>query len=252
MELGSLANELDRLLDVDAYAAVDPAMNGLQVGDSGANIEHVVGAVDAAIETIDKAGEVGGDLLLVHHGLFWGEQHRLTGLRFDRIDSLLDNNLALYAVHLPLDGHHTLGNAAVIADHLGLTDRQPFPTETTPIGLLGEVDIDVKNLIDTVASAIDRDVSFLRTLGPEPASVAKIAIVTGSGTDYIETAAEIGADVLITGEPKQAAFHAADDIGLPVILAGHYATETGGIRALLEHIGAQELETTFIDVPTGL
>lgn len=253
MNLGTLVEALDDRLGSAAYADIDPSQNGLQVGDRSRSIEHVVGTVDAAIEPIERAAERDADMLVVHHGLFWGEESTLTDHRFERISRLIEDDIALYAAHLPLDGHETLGNAAVLADDLGLTDRTAFPDPETPIGLVGTVEgDDIDALLEAVAAAVDRDLEWLRTIGPEPETIERVAIVTGSGTDYIEAAAAAGADILLTGEGKQSAYHEAADVGLPVVLAGHYATEVGGVRALLDTIDEHGPTTEFVDIPTGL
>lgn len=252
MELGSLVDRLDDRLGVSAYEGVDPSRNGLQVGDRSASIDRVVGAVDAAMQPIEAAADRDADLLVVHHGLFWGDEAALVGYRYDRIRTLVKADLALYAAHLPLDGHGSLGNAAVIADSLGMDDIESFPVGDTPVGCIGSLAVDADELLDRVADAVDRELDHLHTLGPTPGSVERVAIVTGSGTDYLEAVVDAGADVLITGEGKHSAFHAAEDIGLPVILAGHYATETGGVQKLLERIDRWGPETAFVDIPTGL
>lgn len=252
MELGDLVDRLDDDLLVDTYRDDDLSLNGLQVGDRRATVERIVGAVDAAMGTIERAIDRDADLLIVHHGLFWGQLEAMTDHRYDRIRALVEGDLALYTCHLPLDGHPTLGNAAVIASRLGMDDPEPFPDAQTPIGVIGSLETETPDLIAGVADAVDIEADSLRTLGPEPASIERLAIVTGSGTDYIESAATAGADVLLTGEGKHSAFHKAEDIGLSVILAGHYATETVGIQALLGRLDDWGFDTAFVDLPTGL
>lgn len=252
MNLGKLVDRLNERLGIEAYRDTDVSLNGLQVGDRGTDVQRVVGAVDAALGPIDRAIDHGADLIVVHHGLLWGDAEPLTGHRFERVSRLIEADVALYTAHLPLDGHQQLGNAAHIADRLGMRDREPFPDPTAPVGTIGSVSGDADDLLEGVANTVDRDVSFLQTLGPEPAAIDRVAIVTGSGTGYIEAAVEAGADVLITGEGKHSAFHTAADVGLPVVLAGHYATETAGVRATLGVLEGWDLDTVFVDVPTGI
>ena len=128
MELAEFVSRLDDRLDTDAYSDVDASANGLQVGPPEATIDHAAFAVDAAEATISAAADVGADALVVHHGLSWGGIERVTDRQYDRIAALVDANIALYVSHLPLDGHQALGNAAVLADQLGLTDTEPFGT----------------------------------------------------------------------------------------------------------------------------
>jgi len=126
MELSSIVDRLDEELRTDEYADLDASANGLQVGPEVAEIERVAVAVDGVRETFEAAIEADADLLVVHHGLSWGGFDRVTGRTYDRIAPLIENNLALYVSHLPLDGHQELGNAAGVADLLGLEDRAPF------------------------------------------------------------------------------------------------------------------------------
>lgn len=255
MRVATLVDWLEDRLGLEAYTRVDPSLNGLQVGRSDAEVDHVVGAVDAAIEPIDRAVDRDADALLVHHGLFWGEQRPLTGHRYDRIERLLDAEMALIAVHLPLDGHPEVGNAAQLGDRLGVTGTEAFAhLGGVPVGRRGDLPepIDVGAFTEALAAAIDVDVDDLRPLGPRPESVRSVAVVTGSGTDHIDDAAAADVDVLVTGEPKQAAYHTAQDAGQYVVCGGHYATETAGVRAVLAELEAEGVETGFVDIPTGI
>lgn len=254
MQLQDLVQRLDERLEIAAYRDHDPSVNGLQVGDESTPIDHVVGAVDAANATIDAAGDVGGDLLLVHHGLFWGGGEPLTRHRYERIRRLIEDDIAVYAAHLPLDGHQSVGNAAIISERLGVTDRSPFPNEELPIGCTGTFDNPKSpdELTAEMADIVGAGSDSIGMLGPIPDSIEEVAVVTGRGTDYIESAAAVGADLLITGEGKHEAYHEAADIGLGVVLAGHYATETFGVSAVLDIVADWGIETTFVDVPTGL
>ena len=126
MHAGDIATRLDEELDVAAYADIDASPNGLQVGPAAQPVDHVAVAVDAAVETIDRASEAGADLLLTHHGIVWGSIERVTDTNYRRIAPLVDDDLALYVAHLPLDGHQELGNAAGLARLLDLDNRAPF------------------------------------------------------------------------------------------------------------------------------
>ncbi len=253
--LTELTSRLDDRLETDAYADVDPSANGLQVGPDERSVERVAFAVDAAAETIETAVERDADVLVTHHGLSWGGIERVTDRTYDRIAALIRNDVALYVSHLPLDGHPELGNAAGVADVLGLDGCEPF-------GELGSVTIgqrgraaeryDPERLGEVLATELDVGPGDVRVLDFGPERIEDVAIVTGAGTDHLDEALTVGADALVTGEGKGRTYHDAKEAGMNVVLAGHYATETFGVRSLQEAVEGWGLETTFIDRPTGL
>ncbi len=253
MELAEFVSRLDDRLDTDAYSDVDASANGLQVGPPEVTIDHAAFAVDAAEATISAAADVGADALVVHHGLSWGGIERVTDRQYDRIAALVDANIALYVSHLPLDGHQALGNAAVLADQLGLTDTEPFGTMgPVTVGQQGTAPASLtrSELTATFESELEGD--DVQTLDFGPEEIEQVAIVTGSGTDWLDEAREIGADTLITGEGKQQVYHRAREAGLNVVLAGHYATETGGVQRLQALAEEWGLTTSYHSHPTGL
>lgn len=253
MQLETLCDRLDDELNVTDYADADAVKNGLQVDATVDDIHHVVLAVDAAEETIERAAAT-ADLLVTHHGITFGGIDRVTGLEYNRLRTLFEMNLPLYVAHLPLDGHQELGNAAQLGNVLELTDRQPFgDVDGQPVGQRGRLPapLDVDALVDRLYPHLDIGDGWVRTLGDGPDQIQDVAIVTGSGVDFLEEAAE-EADVLITGEGKQHAYHEANERGIHLILAGHYATETFGVKALGDRLEQWELETTFLECPTGI
>ena len=285
MELREFADRLDDRLDTDAYADVDVSANGLQVGPSadtgsaavgavgdaassgtGTNspeagttterfdVEHAAFAVDAATATIAEGADVGADVLVAHHGISWGGIEHVTGRTYERIASLVDGDLALYVSHLPLDGHTELGNAAGVADAIGLSDREPFGTiGPVTIGTIGRTHEPLP--ADAIRDRLDRfdgNEAGTRTLDFGPDRIERVAVVTGSGADWLDEAAAAGADALITGEGKQQVYHDAREAGMTVFLAGHYATETFGVRSLRSLAEEWGLETTYLSHPTGL
>ncbi len=255
MHLSEFRDRLNDRLDTDAYADVDASPNGLQVGRADARtLDHVAFAVDGVAATATAAADVGADLLVVHHGVIWGGLDRVTGRAYDRIASLVGADLPLYVSHLPLDGHPELGNAARLADFLGCEVTEPF-------GGAGGVTVGQRaRAADayTVAGLRDRLTSLdtggkpvdVLDFGPE--EIEDVAIVTGGGADWLDEAAAAGVDALVTGEGKGKTYHEAREAGLNVFLAGHYATETFGVRALQELAEDWGLETTFLEHPTGL
>jgi len=255
MHAGDIASRLDEELDTDAYADVDASPNGLQVGPADREVETVAVAVDAAVETIERASEAGADLLVTHHGIVWGSIERVTDTNYRRIAPLVEDDLALYVSHLPLDGHQQLGNAAGLADLLDLVNRAPFGAMGGEyVGQRGRLaePTPLSTLVDRLDDELDTGGQSVQTLDFGPETVEDVAIVTGSGVDWLDEAVDAGADVLLTGEGKQHAYHEAREAGVNVVLAGHYATETFGVRALESLLEDWDLETTFVDCPTGL
>ena len=253
--LSEFATRLNDLLDVEAYAA-DAAVQGLQVGPEDATVETAAFAVDGVRATFETAADRDADVVVVHHGVSWGGIDAITGKEYDRVAALVENDLALYAVHTPLDGHDELGNAALLADHLDLEVVEPF-------GEFGGVHVgqrahaseprtvaELRESLATLATG-DRPVQVL-DFGPD--SIEDVAVLTGSGTDRLDEAREAGVDALVTGEGKQPAYHEAREAGVHVFLAGHYATETFGVRALADRVAGwdEDVGTTYIEHPTGL
>jgi dinuclear metal center YbgI/SA1388 family protein len=255
MECQEIADRLDAELRTDEYADIDASANGLQVGRADGDVDHVAVAVDAAVEPIERATDRGADLLVTHHGVSWGGIERVTGRAYRRIAPLVENDLGLYTAHLPLDGHQQLGNAAGVADLLALDDRSPFGSVGPEcIGQQGRLPAatTATDLRDRLQSELDTGGRPVQLLDFGPDQIEDVAIVTGSGVDWLDEAVESGADALVTGEGKQKAYHEAREAGIHVVLAGHYATETFGVRALADLLADWGLATSYIDCPTGL
>ncbi|AGN00633.1 NGG1p interacting factor 3 protein, NIF3 [Salinarchaeum sp. Harcht-Bsk1] len=255
MQRSEFVSRLDERLRTEDYADVDASPNGLQVGSAEGEVERVAFAVDAAVATIEAAIERDADLLVTHHGIVWGSIERVTGTAHDRIAPLLRNDVGLYVSHLPLDGHPDLGNGARLADLLDLGNRAPFgelgPEYVGQQGVLPE-----PTALDDLSATLYEDLptgdGSVQVLDHGPGTVSDVAIVTGSGSDWLDEAAAEDVDVLLTGEGKQKVYHEAREAGVNVILAGHYATETGGVRALRSLAEEWGLATTYIEHPTGL
>lgn len=253
MNVHSLSRWFDALLDTGAFAAIDPSRNGLQVENDGSEVSLVAFAVDASLETIARAASAGADLLVVHHGLFWGSGETLVGGHYRRVKALLDANLALYASHLPLDAHPECGNNAGLAGRLSLSGLRRFgPWRGCLAGYAGSFDSPV---------SLDDALSRLFPSGERPASVLPFgprelktcAVVSGGGASNLADAIAEGVDLFITGEIKHESYHPALEAGVSVIAMGHYQSETVGVRLLAERLARETgIEATFIDVPTGL
>ncbi|SEO28687.1 dinuclear metal center protein, YbgI/SA1388 family [Halogranum amylolyticum] len=255
MDRSDLFARYDEELRTDDYADVDASPNGLQVGSDEGTVEHVAFAVDAAVATAERAVAVGADVLVTHHGFVWGGLDRVTGREYERIVPLARNDVSLYVSHLPLDGHQTLGNAAGVGDVLDLHERDPFgalgPEYVGQRGRLADP-TSIYDLTARLDDALDTGGRGVRLVDAGPEQVEDVAVVTGSGVDWLDEAVDVGADVLVTGEGKQKVYHEAQEAEINVVLAGHYATETFGVQALQERAEEWGLETTYIDEPTGL
>lgn len=255
MELSDIATRYDDRLQVADYADLDAATNGLQVGPRDGDVERVAFAVDAAVETIEEALDWGADLLVTHHGVVWGGLDSVTGREFERIKPLVTSDCALYASHLPLDGHPELGNAAQLADLLGLENRAPFGSVGGEhIGTRGTATTSFTSddLREELEATLDTGGRGVQVLDFGPEELDDIAVLTGGGADWIREAEADGVDAFVTGEGKQKLYHEAKEAGVSVFLAGHYATETFGVSALRDVAEDWGLETAFIDRPTGL
>ncbi len=251
--LHELVSFLNQELRIAAYS--DMAHNGLQIESSTSGISKVAFAVDAGMSVMKTAISRGCQLLVVHHGVLWGRPEPITGAWARKLELCLTNGLSLYAAHLPLDGHSSLGNAAQLAQVLGAVSSVPgFDYKGSPIGCIAELpsprDIrDIADALGTCEGALTPPLVL-----PFGRSQARtIGIATGSATSLIPDVAALNLDLLITGEPKQEAYHAAQDLGCSVICMGHYASETFGVRALERVLQTHfRVQTEWISEPTGI
>jgi dinuclear metal center YbgI/SA1388 family protein len=252
---------LDEYLRIREIPDETNAVNGLQVENSG-RIGSVVAAVDASQATIDgviATLEPGRPppLLLVHHGLFWDGNLPLTGRRYRRVRALLDNDIPLYAAHIPLDVHPEVGNNAVLAERLGIRLEGWFGNyRGIAMGVWGQAPASLPTR-EALALELDRVLHSMKgsaTLiagGPERPS--RIGIITGGAGNMIAEARDAGLDTYITGEGPHHTYFDAMEWGLNVVYAGHYATETLGVQAIASHLADRfDLEWDFHDHPTGL
>jgi len=249
MKLHTIAAFLDELLDCKAFR--DSSANGIQVENRSA-IHKVALGVDACLETIEKAAGQNCNLLIVHHGLFWGSQQLALEPHYGRIRALMQADMALYAAHLPLDAHPQLGHNAQIGLALGLVRTEPFAVwNGKAIGVKGSLAAPVprEDLIPFLREKIG-GLQACFTCGPE--IVKTIGIVAGSATeqDLFREVKNQGIDMFITGEPKHGAYYLARELGLNVFYGGHYQTETFGMKALAAHLRETlSMPAVFIDTP---
>jgi len=236
-----------KIIETPDYAL---AHNGLQVESRG-EICAVAAAVDASQATIDAAVAAGADLLLVHHGLFWDGGVSLTARRYRRLRALIEADLALYSAHLPLDVHQDVGNNILLARKLGIDVQGRFGEyQGHPVGFWGTVDSARDELAERLSAAVEGSV---RTIPGGPERVRRVGVVTGGASSMIAAAAAAGLDTFITGEASHHVFFDAEEGGMNLLLGGHYATETFGVRALAGELKERfDLPWTFLHHPTGL
>ena len=249
--------EFDRwmrdLLLIDSFTDIDSSRNGLQVDRVRQEIDRIAFAVDASLESFRRAAIAGADLLFVHHGLFWGEAGPICGGLFDRIRFLIEKDLGLYGVHLPLDSHPEHGNNAVLARMLGLEEVQPFGEyRGTKIGFKGRLPEPLQlEEIDRKLGSSESGESVVLPFGSN--SIRTVGIVSGASPKSISEAVRDGLDLFLSGESSHMIYHDCFEAGINAIFAGHYKTETGGIGSLADYVGqGSDIETLRIEIPTGL
>jgi dinuclear metal center YbgI/SA1388 family protein len=250
MQLAQVVDYLDGILRVRDIPDAPDALNGLQVANGG-EVSRVAAAVDVCEAAINLAAEQGANLLIVHHGLFWGGPRALTGPQLRRVAGLLQHDIALYSAHLPLDLHPEIGNNPLLARALGLEVRGGFgETRGVAIGVWGELALSREELQERLTGALGTPPRVM-PFGPDP--TRRVGIVTGAAGSMIGQAAAAGLDTFITGEGTHHAYFDAEELGLNVFFCGHYATETGGVKALAQRLeGKFGLPWAFLDHPTGL
>lgn len=250
MNRDELVSYLDELLDVKSIQ--DRSNNGLQVAGAK-EVEHVAFAVDAGLNAFHQAALAGAQMLIVHHGLFWSEPIMVTGIHHIRLAALLEAGLSLYAVHLPLDFHDTLGNNATLARWLRLENVDTFGDyKGSAAGFIGDLPLEMtlKEFTARVEDSTGEPTTGTWAFGREP--VRRVAIVSGGAAFLVDQAAAAGADVYLTGEVNHSVYHLAFELGINVVFGGHYATETAGLKTLADHLANRHrLKATFLDLPTG-
>ena len=263
--LPTVAKYLDAYLKVHEVPDEPNALNGLQAENRSGTVGRIVAAVDCSLATIDGARQAdgrkdgpgdadgGGCLLLVHHGLFWDGNVPLTGRRWRRVRALLEHDIALYSAHIPLDVHPEVGNNHVLARQLGLGNLEFFDTfRGIPIGVEGQLAKPVTR--EAFTARVQEVLGTTAKLIPGgPAETEHVGIITGGAGSRIAAARDAGLDTYLTGEGAHYTYFDAIELGVNVIYAGHYATETVGVKALAEHLsGRFGLPWEFLDLPTGL
>jgi dinuclear metal center YbgI/SA1388 family protein len=267
MKLESLIQYVDAYLGVSTHPDYPNALNGLQVDGRRDRVSRIAAAVDASEASIRAAIEAEADLLLVHHGLFWDGLKPLTGRRLRRIRPLVEHGVALYAAHLPLDSHAEVGNCILLAQALGVQPDGRFALfGGVPIGWWGHLDdpLTVEQLGERLLEALgvpgiprgpltDAGGGRVHLMPGGSRAIERVGVVTGGGGSFVQEAVDLELDALVTGEAAHHTHFDAVELGINVLLGGHYATETFGVKALASHLADRfSLEWLFVDLPTGL
>jgi dinuclear metal center YbgI/SA1388 family protein len=250
-QLTEVISYLDELLDAQKFQDLGP--NGLQVPGSG-ELSVVATGVSSHLELFEQAAAVGAQLVLAHHGLFWDFHPRsVTPAMKERLRVLFDNDIALAAYHLPLDAHPEVGNNALICAALGLEQAEPFgESRGHALGFVGRSGegIPFDELRRRCASAFGQE-PFVWDTGPD--TVHSVGIVSGAAASSFREAIALGLDAFLTGEPAEHVMADARESGTHFIGAGHYATETFGVRRLGELLEERfGVEHRFVDAPNPI
>lgn len=252
----TIAERLDAVLRTSEIGDYSTAVNGLQVENRG-DIRRVAVAVDCSRRTIDGAIDAGANLLIVHHGLFWGGVQPIRGALYARLSRLLASDVAVYSAHLPLDAHPELGNNVLLARELGLVPDGGFAhSHGTDIGVRGECELKTADVAARADAFAQRHGGRVRTTAFDAQrTTRRWGICTGGGAsaETLREAVTLGLDTLVVGEGPHWTAVDAPELGLAIIYAGHYATETLGVQALGRLVEREfDLPWTFIEAPTGL
>ena len=219
------------ILDISAFD--DISLNGLQISMSNKEVKKVAFAVDASMDSITVAADEGADLLFVHHGLFWGSPIAISGMHYHRVKKALDNDMGLFACHIPLDAHPLYGNNAQMALRLGMTSYDPFGTfKGKYVGFKGKL---------------------LRTICFGKDMVETVGIISGGASGDVRDAIQENLDCFITGEVEHSDFHLVKESNMNMIAGGHYRSEVFGVKAMMRYTEKElGLESFFIDAETAL
>jgi dinuclear metal center YbgI/SA1388 family protein len=248
MNAQKISKMLDNLLDVETFK--DSSNNGLQVDNSGKEIKKILTGVDASQEFFEHAVALGSDMVICHHGISWGDSlKRITGLNYKNIKILMDNDIALYACHLPLDAHGVYGNNAQIVRALELKNVKPFGEyHGNVIGFSGEFGNAIK--YDDFKKLVEKKISKnIQTMDFGPSEIKSVAVISGGAASDIHQAGEGGFDVYLSGEAALMAYSPAREFAVNAVFAGHYKTEVFGVKALAKFLSNEYgLDAEFLDL----
>jgi dinuclear metal center YbgI/SA1388 family protein len=248
--LTEIVRYTDRFLRIRDVGDWDNALNGLQTENSG-RVTRIGASVDISTRVLTEAAKQDVDLLIVHHGLFWPGLLPVRGALRRQLRIAFENDIALYSAHLPLDIHPRVGNNAQLVAALGLKSPQPFLEEKgQPVGLKIRASVTRTQLVRKLQKALNGPVKIFE-FGPK--QTRAVGVVTGAAGSEIYRVAAEEIDTFITGEAPHWAAVAAEELGMNLLLGGHYATEVFGVKALAAHLSKRfKVPWRFIDCPTGL
>ncbi len=248
--LSDIVSYTDDFLRISDVGDWDNALNGLQIENSG-RVTSIGAAVDVSTRALTEAQKRDVDLLIVHHGLFWPGLRPIQGALRRQLRIAFENDVALYSAHLPLDIHPKIGNNTQLVAALGLKSPQPFLEEKgQPVGLKIRASLSRSELVRKLQKVLNGPVKVF-DFGPK--QTRAIGVVTGAAGSEIYRVADDGIDTFITGEAPHWAAVAAEELGMNLLLGGHYATEVFGVKALAAHLSKRfRIPWEFIDCPTGL
>lgn len=254
MKLTEVCNYLNNLLKPENFEQ-DIAINGLQVACSNQEkeIKKIVFAVDACEQTIQRAIKAKADLIIVHHGLFWGKQIPITGVHYNRIKLLIQNDIALYASHIPLDANEEVGNNFGLAKRLELSNLEKFSSwRGMVLGVKGI--LPQKYTIEEIVKKIfPNNEKPLAILPFGKKEIQSVGIISGGAAEEVADAIEQNLDLYITGEISHENYHQCLENKMNFLAGGHYQTETVGVSLLMKKISQElNIETEFIEFPTNL
>jgi dinuclear metal center YbgI/SA1388 family protein len=254
--LAEVARYLDETLRTSEIPDYPNALNGIHLENRG-EIHRIAAAVDFSSLTVQRAIETRAQLLLVHHGMFWGGAQQLVGQSYDRIAALVAADVAVYSSHLPLDVHPELGNNVLLARRLGLEPSAGFARyKTIDVGVSGESDIPTDALVQSMSALAQQHGGVVVVTPTSPArKTRRWGICTGAGasSETLSEAIARGLDTLIVGEGPHHTAVQARDAGITIVYGGHYVTETLGIDALARVTARKfSIDAVFIDAPSGL
>ena len=252
----AIASYLDVLLATSTVPDYPGAVNGLQFANSSP-ITRICAAVDFSLRAIEACIEQKSNLLIVHHGMFWAGSIPFTGTAYKRVKLLVENEVAVYSSHLPLDLHPEVGNNVLLAKELGLAPTRGFAhSKGVAIGVAGDENIPTVEIVERAKTFSARHGGSVVAAGVTKTRRTKkwgMCTGAGAGTETLNEAREQGIDTLIVGEGPHWTAVAAEDDDISIIYAGHYATETLGVQAITQKVSQKfGIPWAFIEAPTGL
>lgn len=251
MNIKEIDQHIREFLKSDLYQ--DYGINGIQVENEG-EISKILFAVDLSMELIKYAIKIKANLIVVHHGIFWGQELPIKGAHYKRLKELLTNNIGLLAYHLPLDGNIEIGNNSLILQQLGIAPDKISnfcSYKGMPVGYMGQLEAPMG--MDEIVSRLGLDSSIVSSACGTKDKFTSIAAVSGSAARYADDAVRMGLDLFITGEASHSAYYNAIENGLSILFGGHYQTETFGIKALSHKISTDlKIESIYKDIPVKI